>query len=93
MAKKKKYYYYVLVFTDDGPVYVTSLGEHHWCHWNATEKPYELGKYFAEEVAMGLGLNGTNAVEVVMPFEMEHQPYRYEDGSFEWKWNKEEVSK
>jgi len=89
MAKKKNYYY-VLVFTDKGPVFVTEIGDHHTAYWNREGKPLELGKYQAEDVACGLGLNFKLAYMVVMPYELETQPYRYGAGSFTWEWKKTE---
>ncbi len=90
MAKKKTYYY-VLVFTNGGPVYVTSLGKKHTCYWDKDQRPRILGRYEAEEISMGLRLNGVEAVAVMMPFELENQPYRYSDGSFEWIWKGDEI--
>ena len=89
MAKKKNYYY-VLVCTDSGPVFVTGLGEHHTAFWKRDDAPYELGRYMAENVACGLGLNFTEAFTVVMPYELTVQPYRYDAGSFTWSWNSKE---
>ena len=73
----KKNYYYVLVFTITGPVYVTSFGPNRTCTWDRLEKPKAMAKAKAEEVACGLGLNFTSAVQVVMPYELDHQPYNY----------------
>ena len=44
MAKKS--YYYVLVFTDEGPVYVTQL-ERNIAYWHKDEKPKDLSKSLA----------------------------------------------
>lgn len=77
MPKKKKFHYYVLVFTNTGPVYVTSLGEGKTAYWNREEKPYELGKYWAESVCMGLNINGYSCVMACMPYELDYQPYLY----------------
>lgn len=88
MARKN--YYYVLVFTDAGPVYVTSLGGHNVCYWDRNERPMALKRYLAEEIAVGLRLNGSCAVMVTMPFDLEYQPYLYGDGQFSWVWNEKE---
>lgn len=82
---KKKNHYYVLVFTSTGPVYVTKILPHDVAQWLRTEKPMELSKSDAEFLPIGLGLNGTSAVTVVMPYELEIQPYYYKTGKFEWK--------
>ena len=78
MAKSKNYYY-VLVFTDNGPVYVTSVDNRaQIAHWEKDEAPKALPKYYAEELALGLSLNCYNAVVVASKFE-QYQPYNYED--------------
>lgn len=82
MTKKKKYYYYVLVFTDTGPVYVTGIGERYTAFWNRLKPPYELEMHKAEDVAMGLGLNGTSAVMVKSPYDLTFQPYYYHKFDF-----------
>lgn len=82
MAKKKNFYY-VLVFTSEGPKYVTHT-ERTTAHWDEKEIPLELGKQYAEEVTRGLLLNFFNAVMVCMPVELTHQPYMYERGHFEF---------
>lgn len=85
MAKKTNYYY-VLVITDHGPVFVTSVDNRNKvAHWNDAEVPKELGKYYAEDLAMGLNLNGTYALVVCNRFELDNQPYRYDMGGFEWR--------
>lgn len=41
MAKGKKYHYYVLVYTSNGPVYVTSVNNMtKVAHWNKEEKTH-----------------------------------------------------
>lgn len=83
MATKKKNFYYVLVFTSEGPKYVTST-EYHTAHWDEKEIPLELGKSFADDITRGLLLNGYNAATVCMPLELSHQPYAYDRGHFEF---------
>ena len=87
---KKKYYYYVVVFTDYGPVFVTNIPERNYAKWDKFGKPMELGKSFAEDVAMGLNLNGYSAAMVVYPYERQNQLYYYENGQFQWKLNEKE---
>ena len=81
MAKKS--YYYVLVFTDEGPVYVTQL-DGNLAYWHKDEKPKDLSKSLANDVATGLCLNDHTAVVVSSTVEIEHQPYLYEMGRFKW---------
>ena len=81
MAKKS--YYYVLVFTDEGPVYVTQL-ERNIAYWNKNEKPKDLSKSLANDIANGLSWNAPTAVVVSSPIEIETQPYFYEMGRFKW---------
>lgn len=85
MAKKNNYY--VLVFTQNGPIYVTHEGERHVAYWSKDRAPKELGKSYAEDMAIGLNWNGHLAVVVCMPFEITTQPYRYDAGGFAWKEN------
>lgn len=82
---KPKYHYYVLVFTSTGPVYVTDIPDRHYAKWDRNEKPIDFSKTMAEDITMGLNLNGYSADMVVCPHEITGQPYRYEAGSFEWK--------
>ena len=82
---KKKTYYYVLVFTSTGPVYVTGIPERNYAQWDKEKQPKDLTKYMAEDIAMGLKLNGYSAEMVVTPIELTSQPYRYGFGGFEWK--------
>ena len=83
MANKKNYYY-VLVFTDNGPVYVTKVNNaNKTAWWNREEKPLAMTKNNAEDLAFGLALNFTHCVVAYMPFEIESQPYRYD--AFECK--------
>ena len=79
MAKKKNYYY-VLVFTNGGPVYVTSINsEHKYAHWDKDKAPLCFDRGRAEDLVFGLNLNFNSAVLVVSPMEIENHPYRYEE--------------
>lgn len=85
MAKKKNYYY-VLVFTNNGPVYVTSVDySNKTARWDKLEKPLEFTKTSAESLVFGLNCNFTSAVVASVPFEMDYQPYRYSEYEFEVK--------
>lgn len=77
-GKAQKIYYYVLVFTDDGPIYVTKLGDGKTAYWDKLEKPLELSKNYAEQMALGLTWNGSSAVCVSSLYEIDSQPYVYE---------------
>ena len=78
MANKN--YYYVLVFTNNGPVYVTGLDNlTKTAFWNKEEKPLELGMYKSEDLVFGLNCNFTNAIVVKSKFKIESQPYNYND--------------
>lgn len=93
MAKKQNFYY-VLVMTNNGPVFVTSVqyvGK--TAHWNKDEKPLEMGKYQAEDLTLGLNLNFHLAFTVCSKFELDTQPYMYDKGEFEWKFKNEEKEK
>ena len=94
MASKKKYYYYVLVFTNEGPKYVTEILPNHWCKWNENDAPLEMSASYAEDVYTGLCLNFNTAVLVKSRFEITHHPYRYEDFQIKFeKKNKDEEEK
>lgn len=76
----KKYHYYVLVFTNNGPVYVTSLNrENKYAHWNKDEEPMEFSSTYAEDLVIGLNANFHNAVLIKSRIEIDTQPYRYAD--------------
>lgn len=81
---KNKTHYYVIVFAEDGARYVTST-EGHYAKWEHSQPPLELSKAWAEDIALGLNWNGFNAVVVASKWEIEHHPYRYEDGQFIWQ--------
>ena len=76
----KRNHYYVLVFTDNGPVYVTSVSNlERYSVWDKTKAPKEFPKYYAEDIALGLNLNCYQAVVVASRYEIEYQPYNYTD--------------
>ena len=78
MATKKNHYY-VLVFTEKGPVYITSVDySTKYASWDKLEKPLEFSKYTAEDLCFGLNCNFHSAVVVSKPIEIENQPYRYD---------------
>lgn len=78
-TKKTTYYYYVLVFTDAGPVYVTSVDNaSHVAYWDKDKDPKALPKYYADDLAFGLGCNFIYAVVVTSKYELS-QPYNYKD--------------
>ena len=77
MATSKKNYYYVLVFTDEGPVYVTSVDNATYsARWEKDKDPKALSKSYAEDVVLGLNLNCFQAVLVSSKYEL-YQPYYY----------------
>ena len=91
MANKKKNYWYVLVMTDNGPVFVTSVEySSKTAHWNNTEKPLEMDMSRAKDLVLGLNLNFHAAFTVCQPFEIDSQPYIYSKGKFVWAWNEDE---
>ena len=90
MANKKQNWYYVLVMSDDGPVFVTSVKySPKVAHWDKTEKPLSMDKFWAEDLTLGLNLNWHTAFTVCSKFELDTQPYRYSDYHIEWKENEE----
>ena len=82
---KTKTFYYVLVFTDDGPKYVTGTGEHHTAYWDDTKKPYVMSKERAEDMTTGLLWNGFSACVVVSKLELTCQPYNYKEWQIKWE--------
>ena len=85
MANKKTSHYYVLVFTEEGPVYVTSVNyADKVAYWDKKGFPLEMTKSSASELAACLSLNFHSAVAVVSPYELECQPYYYSSGKFTW---------
>lgn len=78
MANTKKNHYYVLVFTDNGPVYVTSVNyADKSARWEKTKPPKEFSKSNAEDLVFGLRCNWFNAVVVTLPCDIDSQPYNY----------------
>lgn len=74
----KKYHYYVLVFSESGPVYVTSIErEHKVAHWDKDKKPLEFSSMTGEDLVLGLTANFHSVVLVKSDREIESQPYRY----------------
>lgn len=87
MAKRSNFYY-VLVLTNSGPTFVTDIPRRNWAAYDKNEKPMEFGtKNYATEVANGLMANFILAYPITVPYEISGQPYRYENGHFEWKEN------
>ena len=84
MASKKNYWY-VIVMTDDGPKFVTGLGDHHTAYWDENEKPYELSETWAKDIAKGLLLNWFTAFPVCSPIELDKQPYNYKKYRIKWE--------
>lgn len=91
-SKQPKSYNYILVLTSEGPKFVTGFGERKTAFWDEKEAPYLMDLDYAREVAFGLTVNGCVAFPVSSKFEIDKQPYFYDKGHFEWKWddNKEE---
>ena len=90
MATKKNFHY-VLVFTDEGPVYVTSCNNAtNYARWDKSEAPKDFPKYYAEEIAFGLRCNFHQAVMVTTKVELDCQPYNYK--KWDCKFEKKEVS-
>lgn len=89
MAKKQTFYY-VVVMTNGGPVFVTSVDHaNKTAHWDKTEAPKELGRYMAEDLTLGLNLNCHIAFTVSSKLEIDNQPYRYNMGGFVWKYDED----
>lgn len=90
-AKKKKHYY-VLVMTEAGPKFVTKVNYgDKTAEWDYKEKPLELDKFWAEDLVLGLNLNYNQAYLICQNWEIEHQPYRYEDYKLQWIEREEET--
>ena len=90
MAQKKNWYY-VLVLSESGPVFVTSIEyATKYAHWDKLENPLSLDKSQAEDLTIGLNLNFHTAFMVCSKFELDTQPYLYNKGHFEWIWKEEE---
>ena len=79
-------YYYVLVFTDHGPVYVTSVNySDKSARWEKDKAPYLFSKSGAEDLTFGLNCNFFNAVVVSSKYEIDCQPYNYRDYDFKFE--------
>ena len=79
-------YYHVLVFTDNGPVYVTSVDySTKSARWEKDKTPCIFGRAGAEELAFGLQCNFFNAVVVSSKYEIDCQPYNYRDYDFKFE--------
>ena len=89
-TKKQTKWHYVLVLTEEGPKFVTGIGEGKTAFWNKLEKPREFSDSWADDLAIGLCANGYMAYHVVMKFELDTHPYFYSKGHFEWKWDEKE---
>lgn len=89
MANKKTHWY-ILVLTDEGPKFLTSIGDHHTAYWDKNEPPKELSKAMAEDITLGLLMNFHTAYAIPSPIELEQQPYHYNKGHFEWVWDEKE---
>lgn len=86
MANTKKNYWYVLVMTDGGPVFVTSVNySNKTARWNKDEKPLEMGMYQAKDLTLGLNLNFHQSFAICQPFELDNQPYRYDHWRIKWE--------
>ncbi len=84
MANQKNYWY-VIVLTNYGPVFVTGIPEYHTAKWDKAETPREFTKSYAQDLALGLCVNGYIAYAVCQPFKITHQPYRYDLGEFRFE--------
>ena len=78
MANKKankKTHYYVLVITEAGVKFVTKINySDRTAEWDYKEKPIEMSKSEAEDLSLGLNLNGHMAYVVSQKWEIDKQP-------------------
>ena len=82
---KTKYFYYVLVMTNYGAVFVTSINNaERTARWDKLEKPLNMSKKDAEFMAKALTWNGSLAYAVTTEYELSYQPYLYQTGEFKW---------
>lgn len=89
-AKFKEKYTYILVFTDDGPKYVTNISGK-TATWGYNDPPLNLGDIErAQEIALGLTFNGNNAVAVSSLYEITDGPYNYYDYHIKFERNDKE---
>lgn len=78
MANKKNYYY-VLVFSDEGAIYVTrTISETNYAVWDKDEKPLAFSRQYARDICTGLLWSGFTAVVAETPYELDGHPYDYE---------------
>lgn len=83
---KKKKHYYVLVITESGPKFVTKVNYgDKTAEWNYDETPLELDKFWAEDLVLGLNLNMHTAFLVCQNWELDSQPYRYNEWKIKWE--------
>ena len=89
MAKKKNFWY-VLVLTNEGPKFVTKVNNlNKTAEWDKLAKPLDFSEVYAKDLALGLMMNWFTAYPICAPIELDHQPYRYNEGHFEWVKNEE----
>jgi maltose-binding protein MalE len=76
---KKKFYYYVLVFTREGPMFVTGLDyQTRNATWDYKKQPYAFkDQQIADDIALGLNWNGNRAFCVSSSWEIKDHGYRY----------------
>ena len=92
MAAKKNYYY-ILVMTDNGPVFVTGIKPHHYAEYDRQKKPMLFDKARAEDITQGLNLNFNLSFMVTSKWEIDTQPYNYEDYNIEFVKKEKENNK
>ena len=81
MANRKNFHY-VLVFTAGGPVFVTSTSNAtRQARWEKDKNPLALQKSYAEDLVLGLNVNGYQSVLVTSRWEL-FQPYNYKNYEF-----------
>ena len=84
-TKKQKEFWYVLVLTEIGPRFITSVNfSDKTAEWKELEKPEELSVGWAKDLCLGLNWNGWLAYPICSQWEIDKQPYRYDVGHFEW---------
>lgn len=82
----KETYYYVLVFTQSGPIYVTSQDyATKTAFWEKDKEPKLFTMHTAEDLTFGLRCNGHQAVTVKSPAVIDYQPYRYSAYKIVWE--------
>ena len=86
MAKKKEEFWYVIVMGNNGAVFVTEINN--WdrtARWDKDKSPKKMTKDDAQYLSMGLTLNGHTAFAIGNSWEIDRQPYNYENGNFYWR--------